>query len=88
MSKMPQKTGLWASKMLDNNKVMSYISAKVSKGASFIDALVEYSKEFNVDIEALADVVKKTEFLKANVTEEAENLNLIEKTNRLHIFDD
>lgn len=88
MLKTLPKIGQLASKMLDTQKVIAYISSSVSKGSSFIDSLVEYSEKNKIDIEVLAEIVKKTDFLKANVREEAENLNLVEKSNRLDIFSD
>lgn len=58
--------------MVQNNRDMTYI-----------DAIVEHCKETGFEIEMAATLL--TAPLKSKITEEAESLNLIKKTNRLPI---
>ena len=58
--------------MVHNNRDMTYI-----------DAIVEHCKETGFEIEMAATLL--TASLRSKITEEAESLNLIKKTNRLPI---
>lgn len=52
---------------------------------SYIDAIVEYSERYNIEIEVLAEIVKKIPAMKANIHDEAQSLNLVEKTAKLPV---
>ena len=59
---------------------------KMSKkfGISYIDALMHYCEKNDIDPEVIGKIVKKSSAFKAQVEEEAEALNLVEKVkNRL-----
>ena len=58
--------------LVQNNRDMTYI-----------DAIVEHCKNTGFEVEMAATLL--TASLKAKITEEAESLNLIKKTNRLPI---
>lgn len=58
--------------LVQNNRDMTYI-----------DAIVEHCKYTGFEVEMAATLL--TASLKAKITEEAESLNLIKKTNRLPI---
>jgi hypothetical protein len=58
--------------LVQNNRDMTYI-----------DAIVEHCKDTGFEVEMAATLL--TASLKAKITEEAESLNLIKKTNRLPI---
>jgi predicted aldo/keto reductase-like oxidoreductase len=68
-------------------KIHHEIANMLSSGVSHIDALVLYSEKHNIEIEVLAEIVKKSEILKEKVRGEAKLLNLMKKdsnvTNRL-----
>lgn len=55
------------------------ISSKLAKGATYIDALVEYAKENNLEIESVADIVKKSTILKEKIREEAIAIRMVKK---------
>jgi uncharacterized membrane-anchored protein YitT (DUF2179 family) len=55
------------------------IASKLSKGASYIDALIEYSKEHNLEIETIADIVKKSSIIKEKIREEAVAMRMLRK---------
>ena len=66
--------------MLDTQtpeKIHHEISDKLSKGVSYIDALVEYAKEKNVEIETIAEIVKKSSIIKEKIRTEAIKMKLV-----------
>jgi predicted metallo-beta-lactamase superfamily hydrolase len=58
-------------------KIHHEISDKLSKGVSYIDALVEYAKEKNVEIETIAEIVKKSSIIKEKIRTEAIKMKLV-----------
>ena len=60
-------------------KIHYAISEKLAKGASYIDALVEYSKENNIEIETIAEIVKKSSVIKEKIRSEAISLKMMKK---------
>lgn len=59
---------------------------KIEKELNYIDALVYWSELNNIDIELIADMVKKDLILKGKIELEAEELNIIKKEgNRLPV---
>jgi hypothetical protein len=68
-------------------KIHHEISAMLSKGVSYIDALVDYSKKENMEIETLAEIVKKSEIMREKIREEGVRLRMVKEekngTNRL-----
>ena len=59
-------------------KVHHEISSMLAKGATYIDALVDYARVNNLEIETVADIVKKSSILKQKVKTEAVNLRLVQ----------
>lgn len=53
------------------------------KDCSYIDAIVEYCKDNNLELETAGSIVRNFPKLKAKVQLEAEKLNMLEKTDRL-----
>ena len=51
----------------------------LSKGVTYIDALVEYAKKNDLEIEAVADIVKKSSILKEKVRGEAVKMNMVKR---------
>jgi len=60
-------------------KIHHEISDKLSKGASYIEALVEYAKERNLEIETVAEIVKKSAVIKEKIRSEATKLKLVKR---------
>jgi len=63
--------------------IMSAVTRKISEGVSYIDALVEYADEQDMEVEVVGKIVRRNQNAMAKIREEAETLNLVEKTNRL-----
>jgi hypothetical protein len=55
------------------------ISDMLAKGVPYIDALVEYARINDLEIEAVADIVKKSSILKEKVRTEARHMNMIKR---------
>lgn len=53
------------------------IADMLSKGVNYIDALCEYARINNLEIEAVADIVKKSSILKEKVKNEAIKMNMV-----------
>lgn len=52
---------------------------------TYIEAVISYSEKYNIDVEFVADLVSKNDFIKDQIQHEAENLNIIKKEARLPI---
>jgi len=55
------------------------ISHMLSRGVNYIDALVEYAYKNDLEIEAVADIVKKSSILKEKVRTEAVKMKMVIK---------
>lgn len=60
-------------------KVHHDISYMLSNGVNYIDALVEYARKNDLEIEAVADIVKKSSILKEKVRTEAVKMKMVVK---------
>ena len=59
-------------------KIHHEIANMLSNGVNYIDALVEYARLHDLEIEAVADIVKKSSILKEKVRSEAVKLRLVD----------
>ena len=57
------------------------IEKKISSGATYIDALVEYAYERNIEIETVAEIVKKSTIIKEKIRDEANGKRLLKVKN-------
>lgn len=55
------------------------ISEMLQKGVSYIDALCEYARINELEIEAVADIVKRSSILKEKVKSEAVELKMVKR---------
>lgn len=60
-------------------RVHHEISEMLKKGVSYIDALCEYARVNELEIETVADIVKKSSILKEKVRSEAIGLNMVQQ---------
>lgn len=60
-------------------KIHHEIAAMLANGVNYIDALVEYARKNDLEIEAVADIVKKSSILKEKLRGEAVKLKLVQK---------
>ena len=70
-------------------KIHFAIEKKLSLGSSYIDALVEYAKEKDLEIETVAEIVKKSSIIKEKIRTEARSKRLLKEKNdnRTSFFD-
>lgn len=68
-------------------KIHHEISTMLSNGVTYIDALVEYAKIHRLEVETVAEIVKKSSVLKELIRSEATRMKLVKRdpnvTNRL-----
>lgn len=55
------------------------IADKLAKGATYIDALIEYAKENDLEIETVANIVKKSSIMKEKIRSEAIAMRMVKK---------
>jgi len=70
---------------LNSEKIMQEINHMILQGVPYIDAICEYAEQNELEIEVLGEIIRRSPILKAKIYEEAEDLNLVEKTTRLPI---
>ena len=54
----------------------------LANGVNYIDALIEYARLNDLEIEAVADIVKKSSILKEKVRTDAVQLKLVRKDDK------
>lgn len=60
-------------------RVHHEIAEMLANGVNYIDALVEYARKNDLEIEAVANIVKKSSILKEKVRSEAVKLKMVKK---------
>lgn len=58
-------------------KIHHDIAEKLAKGASYIDALIDYAREHNLEIETIAEIVKKSTVMREKIKDEAVKMRLV-----------
>ncbi len=64
---------------LTPDKIHHEISKHISAGVPYIDALVHYSEKNGIEIETIAQIVKKSSILKEKIRTEAVTLKMVKK---------
>lgn len=60
-------------------KIHHDIANLIAKGVPYIDALIHYAETNNIEIESIANIVKKSSILKEKVRAEAVELKMVKK---------
>jgi hypothetical protein len=60
-------------------KIHHEISHMLQSGINYIDALCEYARANDLEIETVADIVKKSSILKEKVRSEAVDLRMVKR---------
>jgi uncharacterized protein YeaC (DUF1315 family) len=63
--------------------VLEIESLVKEKRVEYIDAVMLYCEQHNIEVETAAELIKQNVVLKAKVQVEAENLNMVKRTARL-----
>lgn len=64
-------------------EITALVKSDETGQTSFLDAAVHYAEKNNMEIESVADMIRKIPIIKSYIQEEAQELNLIEKTTQL-----
>lgn len=64
-------------------ELMKILDKMVSKDVTYTEALVEYAELNDVEIEALADVVRQSVVLKAKISQEGQKMGTIQKVSNI-----
>lgn len=67
----------------NKNKFISFINER--RGESIIDVAVQYCDVYGIDIESVANFIKTNDILLSRIRIEAEDINMVEKLERLPI---
>lgn len=70
---------------LKAEQILREVSPWINAEVTFMDALVHYAQKYDIEIELIGDVVKRSPMLKAKIREDAERLRMVEKTVRLPV---
>jgi hypothetical protein len=60
-------------------KIHHAISGMIANGVPYIDALITFAEKNNLEIESVADIIKKSSILKEKVRSEAVDLKMVKK---------
>lgn len=60
-------------------KIHLEIAARLARGVPYIEALVEYAKERNIEIETIAEIVKKSPVIKEKIRAEAVVMKMVKR---------
>lgn len=60
-------------------KIHKAIEKKLSLGSSYIDALVDYATERGLEIETVAEIVKKSAVIKEKIRSEAKSKRMLKE---------
>lgn len=77
-------------KIIDKNKKLNQnfileVNRLVAQGLDYMDAVLHYCEKNNIEIEAVAPIIKSNPKIKSGLRQSAENLNFMPKESRLPI---
>ena len=72
---------------LTPDKIHHEISHHISKGVPYIDALVHFADKNGIEIETIAQIVKKSSILKEKIRTEAVDLRMVKREDEQDITD-
>jgi hypothetical protein len=61
-------------------KIHKAIESKLTLGSSYIDALVDYATERGLEIETVAEIVKKSAVIKEKIRSEAKSKRMLKES--------
>jgi len=64
---------------LTPDRIHHEIARHVAQGVSYIDALVDFAEKNEIEIETVAQIVKKSSVLKEKIRTEAVDLRMVQK---------
>jgi uncharacterized membrane-anchored protein YitT (DUF2179 family) len=64
---------------LSAEKIHHDIAEMLARGTTYIEALVQYAKQTDIEIETIAEIVKKSPVMKEKIRAEAVNMKLVKR---------
>ena len=68
------------------DQILSEIQGFVNEEVSYIDALVYYAETNNLEIDLIGEIIRRSPVLKSKVIDDAERLNMVERSSKLPIW--
>lgn len=75
-------------KKLDAEAFLREVEGFISPETTYIDALIQYAQTKGIEVEVVAEIVKKHQVVKARLQRDAERLNLMTEKTRSLPFDE
>lgn len=72
-------------KVISENFIKEVLSLVESHNMDYMDAVIHYCEQNNIEIDAVAAIIKNSPIIKSKIQDEAEELNYLPKTNKLPI---
>jgi predicted aldo/keto reductase-like oxidoreductase len=70
---------------LKSEQIMRDIEWYIDHGVPYIDAIVDYATREGLEIEVVGEIIRRSPVLKSKIYDEAEKLNMVERTARLPV---
>lgn len=70
---------------LNSTIILQKISKYTERGVPFMDAIITYAEEEDLEIEVLGEIIRRSPVLKSKIYDEAVDLNMVEKFARLPV---
>lgn len=68
---------------LKAEQILKEIEPWINKDVTVFDAVIHYTEKYDIEIEVMGEIVKRSPILKAKIREDAEKRNMVEKIKRL-----
>jgi hypothetical protein len=59
--------------------ILKEVSRYTNEDVTYIDALVFYAQKYDIEVELIGEIVKRSQVLKSRVRDDAERFNLLEE---------
>jgi len=68
-----------------SEQLLIAITELMESGVSFLDACIHYADTYDIEIEIIGEIIRRSQVLAAKAREDAESLRLVEKMHRLPV---
>lgn len=70
-------------KKFDSNTFSMAVESKVKKGMGYLEAIISFCEENDMEPTAIGNLVKKSDVIKSKLEAECRDMNLLERTAKL-----
>jgi hypothetical protein len=71
--------------MISNAFIVEVENIRSNKNVDYIDAVVLFCEKHKIEVEAIAELIKREPVMKSKIQSEAENLNILKRGAKLPI---